>query len=60
VENGQITAENYKNLLEEARKRDKKLLEFYEKKQAGEWAFFIRVRLGFLDAEIAELEQNFA
>lgn len=45
-------------MLEEGKKRDLKLLQFYEKKNAKDWAAFIRIRLVFLNNEITDLEAN--
>lgn len=60
VENGQITPEDYKGLLEEAKRRDMQLLEFYQRKKAMDWALFVKIRMGFLESEIKDIEQGLA
>lgn len=55
-----ISAEDYKRMLEEGKRRDEKLLEFYQRKKAGDWALFVKIRLAFLENEIRDLEQGMA
>ena len=60
VENGQISPEDYKGLLEFAKKRDSKLFEFYQKQKAMDWALFVKIRMAFLENEIKDIEQGLA